>query len=99
MLAGVSILVVFSILVILVLILNLFTLAAKKTEAKVSAVKETHDEKKQAKTFNKASEEDKAAVAVALHLYFTEKENRESRILTIVPTPNSAWGATLNPRL
>lgn len=98
-LAGVSVLVVFAILVILVLILSIFTAVAKETKAKVDNAKETHFEKKQTKTFKNASEEDKAAVAVALHLYFTEKENRESRVLTIVPTPNSAWGATLNPRL
>lgn len=97
-LAGMSILVVFSILLLLVLVLGIFTAVAKKTNAKMQNVKETHQEIKQAKTFEKASEEDKAAVAVAIHLYFTEKENRESRVLTITPTPNSAWGAQLNPR-
>ena len=52
----------------------------------------------EAKSFEKASEEDKAAVATALYLYFEEMDNRESHVLTIVPYP-SAWGATLNPRL
>ncbi len=81
LLAGISVLVVFSILLILVLILGIFTAIAKK-----------------AKSFEKASEEDKAAVATALYLYFEEMDNRESRVLTIVPYP-SAWGAQLNPRL
>ncbi len=98
LLAGISVLVVFSILVILVAILNVFTIVAKKTTEKAKAVKSTIETIEQAKTFEKASEEDKAAVAMALYLYFQEKNNRENRVLTIVPYP-SAWGATLNPRL
>jgi len=98
LLAGISVLVVFSILVILVLILGIFTAVAKKTSAKAKAVKTTIETSREAKTFEKASEEDKAAVATALYLYFQEKNNRESRVLTIVPY-SSAWGAQLNPRL
>ena len=98
LLAGISVLVVFSILVILVAILNVFTIVAKKTTEKAKAVKTTIETIEQAKTFEKASEEDKAAVAMALYLYFQEKNNRENRVLTIVPYP-SAWGAQLNPRL
>lgn len=96
-LAGMSILVVFAILLILVAVLGIFTAVAKKTNAKVAAVKENRIENKQVKTLEK-SEQDKAAIAMALYLYFKEKENRESRVLTITPTPNSAWGAQLNPR-
>ena len=98
LLAGISILVVFAILVILVLILGIFTAVAKKTSEKAKAVKVALVDREQAKTFEKASEEDKAAVATALYLYFQERDNRESRVLTIVPYP-SPWGATLNPRL
>ena len=98
LLAGLSILVVFAILIILVAILNVFTIVAKKTTAKVKTVKSSLDSREQAKSFEKASEEDKAAVATALYLYFEEMDNRESRVLTIVPYP-SAWGAQLNPRL
>jgi hypothetical protein len=61
-------------------------------------VKSTIETSLEAKSFEKASDEDKAAVAMALYLYFNERDNRESRVLTIVPYP-SAWGATLNPRL
>ena len=96
--AGISVLVVFSILLILVFILGIFTAIAKKTTAKVKAVKSTLDSSLEAKSFEKASDEDKAAVATALYLYFNERDNRESRVLTIVPYP-SAWGAQLNPRL
>ena len=84
--AGISVLVVFSILVILVAILNVFTIVAKKTTEKAKAVKSTIETIEQAKTFEKASEEDKAAVAMALYLYFQEKNNRENRVLTIVPS-------------
>ena len=98
LLAGISVLVVFSILLILVLILGIFTAIAKKTTAKVKTVKSTIETSLEAKSFEKASDEDKAAVAMALYLYFNERDNRESRVLTIVPYP-SAWGATLNPRL
>lgn len=98
MLAGVSILVVFAILLVLVAVLGIFTAVAKKTTAKAKAVKENREVGKQVKTLDK-SEDDQAAIAMALHLYFTEKENRESRVLTITPTPNSAWGSQLNPRM
>lgn len=98
LLAGISVLVVFSILLILVLILGIFTAIAKKTTAKVKTVKSTIETSLEAKSFEKASDEDKAAVAMALYLYFNERDNRESRVLTIVPYP-STWGATLNPRL
>ena len=98
LLAGISVLVVFSILLILVLILGIFTAIAKKTTAKAKAVKSTISSSLEAKSFEKASDEDKAAVATALYLYFEERDNRESRVLTIVPYP-SAWGAQLNPRL
>ncbi|MCQ2258120.1 MAG: OadG family protein [Bacteroidaceae bacterium] len=99
LLALTAVLVVFAILVIIVAILGIFTAVAKKTTKKVIDVKSNIKENKQAKTFEKASEEDKAAVAVALHLYFTEKENRESRVLTIKSNPYSAWNFQLNPRL
>ena len=98
LLAGISIAVVFAILIILVLILGIFTAVAKKTTAKAKAVKNTIENSLEAKSFEKASEEDKAAVATALYLYFEEKDNRENRVLTIVPY-QSAWGAQLNPRL
>lgn len=88
---------VFAILLILVAVLGIFTAVAKKTNAKVSNIKETRLVDKQVKTLDK-SEDDQAAIAMALALYFTEKENRESRVLTIIPTPNSPWGAQLNPR-
>ena len=89
LLAGISVLVVFSILLILVLILGIFTAIAKKTTAKVKTVKSTIETSLEAKSFEKASDEDKAAFAMALYLYFNERDNRESRVLTIVPYPSA----------
>ena len=66
LLAGISILVVFAILVILVAILNIFSLVSqKKTTKETKAVKGSTE---QSKGLEKASEEDKAAVATALYL-------------------------------
>ena len=75
--------VVFAILVVLVVILQVFTLVAKKTATKA---------------FANASDEDKAAVAMALYLYEEEKKNLESRVLTITHT-SQTWTSQLNPRL
>ena len=98
LLALISIAVVFSILIILVMILNIFTLVASKTVKGARAVKDTHTQYKQAKTFANASEEDKAAVAMALYLYAEEEKNLEARVLTIKHT-SQGWSSELNPRL
>ncbi|MDE5560840.1 MAG: OadG family protein [Bacteroidaceae bacterium] len=97
-LAGVSIAVVFGILVVLVWILNIFTVVARNTAKKARTVNVTLAQHKQAKTFANASDEDKAAVAMALYLYEQERKNRESRVLTITHK-SQAWSAELNPRL
>lgn len=97
-LAGVAVAVVFAILLIIVLILGIFTAVAKKTNAKVQQVQVNRAENKQAKAIEKAGDDEKTAVAMALFLYFNEKENRENRVLTIVNNPNTSWGARLNPR-
>lgn len=44
------------------------------------------------------STEDKAAIAVAIHLFQEEGHDKESGIITIKHTP-SAWTFALNPRL
>ena len=90
--------VVFCILIVLVWILNIFTLVAKKTASKARIVKSSYESHKQTKTFEQASDEDKAAVAMAIYLYEQEKKNMESRVLTITHK-SDAWSAQLNPRL
>ena len=98
LLAGISILVVFAILIILVLILGIFSSVAKSTSAKANVAKTSALKGMQANAQGKAGEADKAAVAMALHLYFQERDNSESHVLTIAPY-QTAWGAQLNPRL
>lgn len=97
-LALISVGVVFSILFILVLILSVFTWIAKKTANKARKVKESQEQYKQAKSFANASDEDKAAVAVALYLYELDEKRQESRVLTITHK-SQAWSSVLNPRM
>ena len=42
-----------------------------------------------------ASESEKAAIAMALHLYFAEVHDTESYCLTIRQNPNSAWNSKI----
>lgn len=97
-LAGISVGVVFAILVALVLVLGIFTAVAKNTKAKVVEVKSDITTNKQAKAFAEASEQDKAALAVAVYLYFHDDHDHESGVLTINNAPSN-WGKVLNPRL
>ncbi len=97
-LAGISVGVVFVILLALVLVLGIFTAVAKKTTAKVVEVKSDIVTNKQAKAFSEASEQDKAALAVAVYLYFNDDHDHESGVLTINNAP-SHWGQVLNPIL
>ena len=97
-LAGISVGVVFVILIALVLVLGIFTAVAKKTTAKVVEVKSDIVTNKQAKAFSEASEQDKAALAVAVYLYFNDDHDHESGVLTINNAP-SHWGQVLNPIL
>ena len=95
---GVGIGVVFSILLVLVLILQIFTLVARMTKAKVTEVKNDFSTKQQAKAFEQASEQDKAAVAVALYLYYNDAHDHESGVLTHTYNFHH-WRRELNPQL
>ena len=95
--AGMSIGMVFVILLLIVAVLNIFTAIIKKTSAKAKDVKATYTTNKQDKAFAEASNEDKAAVAVALYLYFNDDHDHESGVVTINQNPK-AWGRLLNPR-
>ena len=95
---GVGIGVVFSILLVLVLILQIFTLVARTTKAKVNEVKNDFSTKQQAKAFEQASEQDKAAVAVALYLYYNDAHDHESGVLTHTYNFHH-WRRELNPQL
>ena len=98
-LAGISIAVVFIILLSLVLVLSIFTFVATKSVAKKPAkAKDIKTEYNNAKTLANASLEDKAAVALALYLYEQDEMNQESGILTITHNDHS-WSSQLNTRL
>ena len=98
-LAGISIVVVFVILVILVWILNIFSyVATKAVIKKPSKKKDIKAEYNNAKTLANASLDDKAAVAVALYLYEQDQMEQESGILTITHNDHS-WSSQLNTRL
>ena len=99
LLAGISIAVVFVILVILVFVLNIFSLIATKAVIKKpSKKKDIKAEYNNAKTLANASLDDKAAVAVALYLYEQDQMEQESGILTITHNDHS-WSSQLNTRL
>ncbi|MBR5576901.1 MAG: OadG family protein [Bacteroidaceae bacterium] len=98
-LAGISVAVVFSILVVLVLVLNIFSFVATKAVIKKpSKKKDIKAEYNNAKTLANASLDDKAAVAVALYLYEQDQMEQESGILTITHNDHS-WSSQLNTRL
>ncbi len=98
-LAGISIVVVFAILVVLVWILNIFSFVATKAVIKKpSKKKDIKAEYNNAKTLANASLDDKAAVAVALYLYEQDQMEQESGILTITHNDHS-WSSQLNTRL
>ena len=90
--------VVFVILIVLVFVLQIFTLVAHKTKAKVVDVKNDINANRQAKAFEQASEMDKAAVAVALYLYYNDAHDHESGVLTHTYNFHH-WRRELNPQL
>ena len=95
--AGISVGVVFAILVVLVLVLVLFSFIAKRanahqTETKVPALAP-------GKHADVADGDDLVVVATALYLYFNSAHDDESGVLTIKNAQPSNWHAVLNPRL
>lgn len=95
-LAGISVATVFVILIVLVIVLQVFSMVAKSaSKAPKAAVAPTATK---AAPLAGASEEEKAAVAVALYLYMNNAHDEESGKLTIAQAP-SQWHAVLNPRL
>lgn len=96
-LAGISVATVFVILIILVFVLQVFNLVAKGANKAPKAAAPAPVANKVAPVAD-ASEEEKAAVAIALYLYMNNAHDEESGVLTIAPN-QSAWGAVLNPRL
>ncbi len=84
-LAGISVLTVFSILIILVLVLQIFSAIAKRGNP-LSAMRNASEA-----ASTDASGADMAAIAATLHLYYSDAHDVESGILTIDPNATSAW--------
>ena len=90
--AGISVGVVFSILVILVLVLMAFSYVAQdKAQKPVAAAAP--------KSSKKVSKADEAAVAMAVYLYMNGHHDEESGVLTIRVNEHSLWHEELNERL
>ncbi len=83
-LAGISVLTVFSILIILVLVLQIFSAIAKRGNP-LSAMRNAAD------NTAGAVGTDVAAITMTLHLYYADAHDVESGILTIDPNASSAW--------
>ncbi len=88
---------VFIILVLLVLLLQIFSYVAAKSEVKPKAaaakkVSAKDDTKQKVEGY----EEDMAAVATAVYLYLNSAHDEESGVLTIQNDERSLWHAELN---
>ena len=93
--AGISVGVVFSILVILVLVLMAFSYVAQdKAQKPVAAAAPAA-----LKSTKKVSKADEAAVAMAVYLYMNGRHDEESGVLTIHVNEHSLWHEELNERL
>jgi Na+-transporting methylmalonyl-CoA/oxaloacetate decarboxylase gamma subunit len=103
MMAGISVAVVFVILVLLVGVLHIFSvIAAKAPHAKGPRVLEVAPAPEEpllaGKPSTDAEDERLAAVAVAVHLFLSRAHDDESGVITINQAA-SQWHAVLNPRL
>lgn len=94
--AGISVGVVFTILLLLVCVLVIFSLVAqgKKEKPAVAQVATVAS-----KSAQKGSQADEAAVAMAVYLYMNGRHDEESGILTIHVNEHSLWHEELNERL
>lgn len=102
MMAGVSIAVVFIILVLLVGVLHIFSVIAAKAPhtkgpKKITVPSAPEEPLLPGKPSDDAEDERLAAVAVAIHLHLSRAHDDESGVITIQPTA-SPWHAVLNPR-
>ena len=95
--AGISVGVVFSILVVLVIVLNVFSAVAQGGKVKPATAPASAD--KSPKPVEKSSAADEAAVAMAVYLYMNGRHDDESGVLTIHVNEHSLWHEELNDRL
>lgn len=99
--AGISVAVVFSILILLVLVLWIFSMVASEVASHAS---HSHSASKVQKPLaagvhaDEAEDEHVAAVATAVYLYLNSAHDEESGVLTIDNSQSSGWHIVLNPR-
>ena len=103
--AGISVGVVFAILILLVGVLYVFHFVAAGNEAKAAEAAKPkvltgaeYIKSKQADIAS-ASDLDKVALATAVYLYMSNQHDEESGVLTIHHTDHTAWHAELNRHL
>ncbi len=101
--AGISVSVVFGILVLLVLVLYIFSWLSslhtiERDHKELDVPKAPKQPLAAGKPADDAEDENLAAVAVAVHLYLSRAHDDESGKLTIKQTATN-WGPVLNPRL
>ncbi len=94
--AGISVGVVFAILVLLVCVLTVFSIVAQGKKVKPAAVAAPVASPKSAV---KGSAAEEAAVATAVYLYLNGRHDEESGVLTIHVNDHSLWHEELNDRL
>ena len=102
--AGISITVVFLILVLLVFLLNVFSWLSsihtiKRTPRVMDVPSAPSKPLAAGKPADSAEEENLAAVAVAVHLFLNCAHDDESGVLTIKQNTTSGRHAELNPRM
>lgn len=95
--AGVSMGIVFSILLLLVLILSVFNWLAEGKAAPATAPAAAPATAPAVAC--SASDTDEAAVATAVYLYLNGRHDEESGVLTIHVNEHSLWHEELNDRL
>ena len=99
LMTGMGIGVVFSILVLLVLILQIFSLFAAGNDKKTALIKTVSKDNGEEHPILSEYKDDMAAVATTLYLYFNNAHDEESGVLTIHMGDHSAWHAELNAAL
>lgn len=97
--AGISVCVVFAILVILVLVLNIFSLIAKQASQHSHAAEAKAPALAPGEHADAADGDDLVVVATAIYLYLNSAHDEESGVITIDNSKPANWHAVLNPRL
>ncbi|MDR0798753.1 MAG: OadG family protein [Dysgonamonadaceae bacterium] len=85
---GLGLLIVFAVLILLVGILKLFSIIFREKEQKPENPAST---RQNVSNREELSEEERAAVALAIYLYQADVHDQESCLLTIRHKPYSSW--------